>query len=43
MFGANGFAAVEAIRGEMGWSIFSESFMKGCMGFNHSGVGVQVA
>ena len=29
--GANGFAAVEAIRGDMGWSTFSERCMKGCM------------
>ena len=31
--GANGYAAVEAIRGEMGWSTFSERCMKGCMMF----------
>ena len=27
--GANGYAAVEAIRGDMGWSTFSERCMKG--------------
>ena len=29
--GANSFAAVEAIRGDMGWSSFSERCMKGCI------------
>ena len=31
--GANAYAAVEAIRGDMGWSTFSERCMKGCMMF----------
>ena len=29
--GANEYAAVEAIHGDMGWSTFSERGMKGCM------------
>ena len=33
VLGANGYAAVEAFRGNMGWSSFSERCMKECLGF----------
>ena len=32
--GASGYTAVEALRGDMGWSTFSERCMKGCIGYN---------
>ena len=31
--GASGYAAVETLRGDMGWSTFSEKCMKGCIGY----------